>query len=137
MKTISSVVIYEYLKKKCPDISDYLKNGSIDKRADKSIGVFIGSDTRGQNNIAIGGVECTTVRMLPINIIIHWTQNQKVCDDKAIEIFDALLCEDSNFFVGDVKIATIFLLDPCPIQQGRDEKNICEDIIRANFYYYV
>ncbi len=137
MRTISTYKIYEYLKEKFPDDEPYLKNGFIDKNSEKSIGVFLAPSTRATQNIAIGGIDCTTVRMIPINILVHWTSNQKVCDDKAIDIFDALLHEDNNFFVGDVKIALIDLLDNSPVNAGRDDKNICEETIRTNVYYYV
>lgn len=137
MITISTYTVCQYLKQKFPDLDGILKNGNIDKREEKSIGVFLGSDTRSSGNLAIGGIDCTTVRMIPINIQIRWTSNQKLCDDKAIEIYNALLTEEPNFMVSDVKIACIQLLDPCPKSLGRDDKNICEVIIRANVHYYV
>lgn len=137
MITMSTYTVYEYMKSKFPELATYLKNGNVDKGAQKSIGVFIGSDTRSNGNLAIGGIDCTTVRMLPININMRWTDNQKLCDDEAIRIYNALLLEEPNFTVNDVKIACIELLDGCPIPLGRDDKNICEATIRANFYYYV
>ena len=138
MITMSTHTVYEYMKWRFPDLSDYLKNGNLDKSSPKSIGVFLGSDTRSRGNLNIGGIDCTTVRMLPININMRWTDNQKLCDDKAIEIYNTLLLETNNFMFKDgVKIACIEMLDPCPIPLGRDNKNMCEVTIRANFYYYV
>lgn len=137
MITMSTYTVYEYMKAKFPSLSEVLKNGNIDKKAPKSVGIFLGSDTRSNGNLAIGGIECTVVRLLPININIRWTENQKLCDDEAIKIYDALLTETENFMVNDIKIAHIQLLDGCPIQLGRDDKNICEAVIRANFYYYI
>lgn len=138
MITMSTYTVYEYMVQKFPDLADIVKNGTINRNSPKSIGVLLGSETRSQRNLAIGGLDCTTVRMLPVNINIRWTDNQKDCDDKAIEIYNALLLEGQNFMVGDkVKIACIDLLDVCPQSLGRDEKNVCESVIRANFYYYV
>ena len=137
MITMSTYTVYEYMKAKFPELAQLLKNGNIDKSAQKSVGVFLGSDTRASGNLAIGGIDCTSVRMLPININIRWTDNQKSCDDEAISIYNALLLETQNFIVNDVKIAYIQLLDACPKSIGRDDKNICESVIRANFYYYV
>lgn len=136
MTTLTTYTIYEYLKSKFPDLESVLRNGNIDKNAEKSIGVFKGSDTRATGNLAIGGVECTVIRTLPINIHIRWTSNQREHDNKAVELYNALLMEKPNFFVGDVKIASIMLLDSCPNIIGRDEKNVCESVIRANVYYY-
>ena len=137
MITMSTYTVYEYMKSKFPELAAFMKNGNVDKKAQKSIGVFLGSDTRSNVNLAIGGIDCTSVRMLPININMRWTDNQKSCDDEAIGIYNALLLEKSNFTFNDVKIACIQLLDGCPVQLGRDDKNICEVTIRANFYYYI
>lgn len=137
MITMSTYTVYEYMKSKFPELAAFMKNGNVDKKAQKSIGVFLGSDTRSSGNLAIGGIDCTSVRMLPININMRWTDNQKSCDDEAIGIYNALLLEKSNFTVNDVKIACIQLLDGCPVSLGRDDKNICEVTIRANFYYYI
>lgn len=137
MITMSTYSVYSYMKNKFPDIAEYLKNGSVDKKVQQSIGILQGSDTRSSGNLAIGGIDCTTVRMLPTNINIRWTDNQKTCDDKAIEIYNALLLEENNFMSDDIKIAYIQLLDGSPVSLGRDDKNVCEVLIRANFYYYV
>ena len=137
MITITTYTVYEYMKNKFPDLANILRNGNIDKSADKSIGVFQGSDTRATGNLAIGGIDCTTIRMLPVNIQIRWTSNQREHDNKSVEIYNSLLLEESNFFVGDAKIAHIMLLDSSPKTLGRDDKNICESVIRANVFYYV
>ena len=137
MITMTASTFFDYMKSKFPDLESILRNGNIDKSAEKSVGVFLGSDTRSTGNLAIGGIDCTTIRMVPINIQIRWTSNQRQHDVKAVEIYNSLLLEKSNFFVGDVKIASIMLLDSCPAPLGRDDKNICESVIRANVYYYV
>lgn len=137
MITMSTYTVYSYMANKFPDLAKYLKNGVVDRKEQQSIGILQGSDTRSSGNLAIGGLSCTTVRMLPVNIKIRWTDNQKACDDKSVEIYNALLLEKSNFMIGEAKVACIQLLDVCPVSLGRDEKNVCESIIRANFYYYV
>ena len=137
MITMTTYTVYEYLKEKFPDLADVLRNGNINKSADKSIGVFLGSDTRSTGKLAIGGIDCTTVRMIPINIQIRWTENQLEHDNLATRIYDGLLTEGNNFIVNKAKIACIFMVDDCPANLGRDEKNVCESVIRANFYYYV
>jgi hypothetical protein len=125
------------MKSKFPELSQYLRNGNVEKSKDKSIGIFLGSDNRSNGNLAIGGVECTIIRMLPVNINIRWGENQKVFDDEAVRIYNTLLQEVVNFEFNGIKIACIQMLDGCPISLGRDDKNICEAVIRANFYYYV
>ena len=137
MITMTTYNVMMYMKSKFPEISQFMKNGVVDNKSQKSIGIILGSDNRSTGNLAIGGIECTVVRMLPTNITIRWTDNQKECDDLSTSIYNALLTELPNIEFGDVKIAYIQLLDGCPKYIGRDEKNICETVIRANFYYYV
>lgn len=137
MITLTTSVICKYLKQKFPDISSFVKNGNIDKRAQKSIGVFMGSDTRSNSNLSIGGIDCTAVRMIPINIQIRWTDDQQACDNQAVDIYNELFLERQNFDIDEVKVAFIHLLDGAPVPLGRDDKNTCEVVIRANFYYYI
>lgn len=137
MITMSTYTVLEYMKLKFPELAEYMKNGNVNKKSEKSVGIFLGSDTRSNGNLAIGGIDCTTVRMIPINIHIRWTDNQKICDDESTNMYNELLLEKNNFTFNDVKIACIQLLDGCPKALGRDEKNICETMIRANFYYYI
>lgn len=133
--TTNSVVLY--MKDKFPDISDLLRNGHIDSTSKQSIGVFLGSDTRSNGQLAIGGIDCTVVKMLPVNVHVRWSENQIEHDNKAVSIYNKLLLEGNNFDSHGIKIACIEMLDGCPKPLGRDEKNVCESIIRANFYYYV
>lgn len=137
MITMSTYTVYEYMSSKFPDLKPFMRNGALDKRAQKSIAIMLGSDTRSNGNLAIGGIDCTAVRMIPINIQMRWTDNQQQCDDEAIRIYNALLLETQNFMFKDARFAFIQLLDGCPESLGRDDKNICETVIRANFYYYV
>ena len=137
MITMTTYTVYEYMKSKFPDLSQYLRNGNIEKSKDKSIGIFLGSDNRSNGNLAIGGVECTIIRMLPVNINIRWGENQKVFDDEAVKVYNTLLQEGVNFEFNGVKIACIQMLDGSPVSLGRDDRNVCEAVIRANFYYYV
>ena len=59
MITMSTYTVYEYMKSKFPELAAFMKNGNVDKKAQKSIGVFLGSDTRSNGNLAIGGIDCT------------------------------------------------------------------------------
>ena len=135
--TITTHTIYEYLTNKFPSISKYFKNGMIERHNEKSIGVLKAPSTRAIPNVCIGGIECTAIRMLPINILVHWTKNQHECDIQANRIFDEMLKEYPNFTVGDVNIAYFELLDNCPMSAGKDDHGICECIIRVNVYYYI
>lgn len=137
MITMTPSSVVAYMKERFPDIANILCNGHVRTDTNQSIGIFLGSDTRSTGKLAIGGIDCTVVRMLPINIHVHWSENQIEHDNKAVSIYNKLLTEENNFIVDGIKIACIEMLDGCPKPLGRDEKNVCESIIRANFYYYV
>jgi len=137
MITMGTYSVYEYMVSKFPDDELLLKNGAIDSNVEQSIGIFLAPDSRGGDGLSLGGIACTLVRMLPVTIKVRWTQNQKECNDKAIAIYNMMLEQECNFTVGDASIATIQLLDSTPRSLGRDDKNVCEMVIRANFYYYI
>lgn len=137
MITMTTHDITSFMKAKFEDLAPFMKNGVIDKTKNQSIGILLGSDSRGSGDLALGGIDCTSVRMLPINILIRWTDNQRECDNLAVRIYNAFLLQNANFMFEDLKFAYIQLLDSCPNSLGRDDKNICETVIRANFYYYI
>lgn len=135
MDILNPVIICEFLQAKFPDIA--FKNGFIDTRITNTAGVFMGSDTRQQRPLNIGGVEATVTNMLPINIEIRWNENTNDSYAKAIEVYNGILQHPDNFMLGTRKIAYLDLLDSCPVDLGRDDDNICRSIIRINVHYYV
>ena len=139
MITMSTHTVVQYMKAKFPSMSSYMKNGTIDKKSPQSIGILMGSDSRSKGKLDIGGIDATVVRMLPVNIHVRWGTDQQIFDNKCLEIYNALLLEDANFVIEEAnqKIACIEVLDGAHICLNRDDKNICEALIRANFYYYV
>jgi hypothetical protein len=122
-----------FFKNKFPEYAQYAKNGFIDKSKEKGIGIYLGV-ARDKQTIALGGLKCTETYTLPLNISIRWTESTVDCDTVANNIFTALFGL-SNVIFGNRRIAGISLLDPVPVDIGRDEKNICQTVIRINVTY--
>lgn len=126
---------------KVSDFKDYLKaqfvgkkiyNGTINKSENQCIGVYARGN--GVPHVAIGGTENTSFSELPITILVHWTEDTNLCETMAIEIYEKLY-GTTKILMGNVKIAYINMLDPCPINIDRDSKNIAEMVIRINIIY--
>lgn len=100
-----------------------------------SISVFQGPEGRSGATLYIGGVECNDFKKMPINILVKWSSDTDVAYQKALEIHSFLLGKN-NFTFESVDFAYISILDDHPIWVGRDDENVCEYIIRADFYYY-
>lgn len=116
----------QFLEKKFPSVQFYA--GFVDKDNEMCVGVYIKDDL--EPVIAIGGLENTSYGVLPIRMLVHWTNNFYECENQACLLY--------NYFFGlsDIeKIRAVQMRDPHPIDIGRSENNICEMVIRMNIIY--
>lgn len=124
--------LVQYIKQEIPSLDGVIKTGSIDKSATQSIGVYKkGSATP---YIAVGGVPNTSYGTIPITILVHWTENATTCEEKAQEIYD-LLYGLVGVSMNGVMVHYANMLDPDPIDVGRDDKNISEFVVKLNIVY--
>ena len=107
-------------------------NGSINKKEAQCVGVYVKGTA--PHHLALGGVDSTSYGVLPVVLLVHWTENTNTCQIKANELYEYLL-ELSGIPMGDGKLIYAKLLDSSPIDVGRDENNIVEMTIRAHLYY--
>lgn len=110
--------------------TDTIIAGAIDRNSDQCIGVFTRQGT--DSTIAIGGVANSTYRTLKIAILIHWSESATSCETKAEAIFNFLQGK-SQFLIGSKKVYSVVVEGDGPISIDRDERNICEMVIHANF----
>lgn len=131
MKSMMSSIEFErYLKLLFPATNIY--NGFINKNDDKCIGLYVQGSA--QPKVAIGGLEYTSTWILPVRLLIHWTKSSHECETQSLLIYETLLQQQSVKFEGR-RIISIQMLDPCPIDIGRGENDICEKVIRLNVIY--
>lgn len=114
---------------------------AINRNKDKSIGIFSAPESRASKTLTYGGDDHAPVKKFPVNILVHWTEDSSVCEDRANEVYDTIKNLGQNFPVRSNDLnATIIafarLLDEQPIWIGRDDSNVCEYSIRVDFYYY-
>ena len=127
---------YEFLdlfKGRFPEYLPFVKNGFVDKNQLKSIGIYR-STSRGNQNIALGGLDNTVSGELALSILIHWTEDYNACDTTAGDIYINLLgC--SNLHLGKRRVSAIQMADGHPVDLGRTDKNVCEMVVRLNIIY--
>lgn len=119
-----------FLEQQFPGTKFY--NGSINKADSKCAGVYLRGS--GKPRIALGGIENTSYSVLPISILVHWTEDSDECEAKANEVYAALFGANDQA-IGGKRVIMFQMLDPCPISVQRDEKNIVEMVIRLNILY--
>lgn len=127
---MTTLKFMNYLKSLHPTLP--FKNGTIDKSSKTCIGVY--TRLRTKPFVAIGGVQATSYGVLSVTILVHWTENSNTCEEIADSIYESLFCKSDILFEGS-NIRSIELLDNGSIDVGRDDKNICERVIRANIFY--
>ena len=97
VKEINEVTIEQLSKDSCI-IANYFYIGKLDNKKDKSIGVYQ-LQTSNEANVAIGGIDNTKIMEKPISILIHWNNNAKETEMKALELYYKLL-KSRNFKIG-------------------------------------
>lgn len=105
-------------------------NGAINRNLEYAIGVF--SRRNSQPIISVG--TDSSYNILPITILVHWSQDADECERQAQAIYD-FLYKKSKFSISNVNVISANVLSSGPIDIARDENNICEMTINVDFYY--
>lgn len=101
--------------------NNFIKDG-------KCVGVYSRGDA--PDVVSIGGRQNNGYYIKPIQLLVHWSEDADESETVATSLWSFL----SEFYatVNNEVIRTLQMLEPCPIELGRDEKNICEFSIRVN-----
>ncbi len=123
--------VREWLKSLDPELVEKISVGSIDGNAEKYIGVYA-DESGGTARLCLGGQEQTRMQSKQVKLLVHWTNSPVQAEQKAASLWQLLLGTSGQF--GAYQIKTV---DPgaAPISVGRDEKGICEYIIRLKIIY--
>lgn len=122
--------VREYLKTKidCPN----WYGGKIDASKEQCIGIY---NIQGPvPNIALGGLANTSYFTKAISILVHWTNNSNTAEEKAQEVYNALLC-NFNAVIGGKRIIKFDMKTSEPISVGTDDNGIFEYVIETVIYY--
>lgn len=121
--------VREYLKTKisCPQ----WYSGKIDRNKEQCIGLYT---TVGPTpNIALGGLENTSYSTKAISILVHWTKNYNIAEQKAQEVYKALFTKDA--LIGNKRIIKFDMRTPEPVALGTDSNGVFEFAIETVIYY--
>ena len=120
----------DWLKSQFPDVKFY--NGAVTQNDKQCVSIY----SRGTASpyIAVGGAANTSFAYLPITVLVHWSENADECEQMATQIYQKLFGV-SKVMMGTTKVNMIKLLDPCPVNIDRDDKNIAEMVIRLQLIY--
>lgn len=106
--------------------------GKIDGSKEKCIGLY---NVRGPApQTAVGGLGNSSYTIKTISVLVHWGQNADLAEQKAQEIYVALIGR-SNITIGGKRVIMIQMRTSEPVSVGTDEKGIYEFVIEAHIYY--
>lgn len=126
MLTVTEFIAF--LSTMFPEITFF--NSTIDKSNPKCIGVYPRAAGKIQ---AIGG--SGSYDILPISIIVHWTEDAGLCEDTANIVYSQLSAVLKAPTPSGTMISFIQLQEAAPVHVGRDESNVVEKVIRATIFY--
>lgn len=130
MKTLYLTDIKDLIKTAFSNANVYA--GAIDTQYDKSIGVF--GRTRFSEVLAIGGMDKSSYNILSTSILIRWTESTEACEAMANSIYNYFMLL-RDVIINDKTIIHSFCEGSGPVDLSRGERNICEMVVHANFYY--
>lgn len=107
-------------------------NGTYD-RAIPCIGIFL-RDVSNPAVIAVGGISNTSYNVLRTSLLVHWNENTDESEIVADNIYEYLIGK-VGLTVGAKQVLFVEVEGNGPISLSRDENNICEFVVHANFYY--
>ena len=121
--------VIEYLKTQIEFPQWYI--GKIDGAKEQCIGIY--SIRGSRNHIALGGLENTSYSTKAISILIHWGKNANIAEQKAQEVFNALLGQDA--VIGGKRVIDFKMITTEPIGVGTDKNNIYQYVIEVNIIH--
>jgi hypothetical protein len=127
---LSATDVKNHLNTTSPGTKFYA--GAIDKNSTQCVGVY----PRGRKafSIAAGGIANTSHWYLPLTLLVHWTEDSEQCEQKATSLYEYFITAE-NVVINGFRIIHFDLSDSCPVDLNRDDRNICEMVIRLNVIY--
>lgn len=108
--------------------------GRLDRKQDKSLGVYSRAATGGEAETAIGGGAATRTRVKQISLLLHWNNNANETEQAALALYDALRAAGS-FPMDELMVRYLRLRVPEPVDVGCDDTGVYERVIWMDLYY--
>lgn len=125
------------------DVRDWLKTlslaehyyiGKLDRKQDKSLGVYSRVQTGVPAEVALGGLDATKTAVKRVTLLLHWNKNAKETEAAAQALFDALQAAEP-IQAGGHRVDYLRLMVPEPVDVGTDENGVYERVIWMDLYY--
>lgn len=107
--------------------------GKLDRKQEKSLGVYSRAATGAPPEIALG--QNTKTKRKQISLLLHWTNNARDTETAAQELFDGLRAAET-IQIGDAEVDYLRLLVPEPVDVGTDDTGVYERVIWMDLYYH-
>lgn len=129
IKKLSTVKVKDYFKTVIKNCDNWFI-GKMDKNQTKAIAIYV---NRRQIESLSKFKKLQSYGILPITLLLRWTNNYNTAETKANEIYELLDC--SSFFIDDYE-CNIDCLFEGPIDLGTDENNdVYKFSIELNILY--
>lgn len=125
------------------DVRDWLKTvssaehfyiGKLDRKEDKSLGVYSRAQTGTPAETALGGLSATKTAVKRVSLLLHWNNNARETEAAAQELFETLRAAE-RIRIGGCLVDYLRLMVPEPVDVGTDEVGVYERVIWADIYY--
>lgn len=132
MEKLNIQAVRDWLKTLAPASHFYC--GKLDRKQPKSVGVYLRTLTGRGSGMALGGTDATKTAMLPVSILIHWTENPTETVTAGQTLYDSL-CALDGAEIGCKVVDYLRLRTDGPVDVGTDEAGVCECVIWLDIYY--
>lgn len=115
-------------------LAEHYYIGKLDRKEDKSLGVYSRAGTGTPPVTALGGLDCTRTEAKRVSLLLHWNNNASETDEAAQALFEALRAAE-NVQIGGHQVDYLRLMVPEPVDVGTDENGVYERVLWVDFYY--
>lgn len=115
-------------------VADHYYIGKLDRKREKSLGVYSRAATGGEAQVAIGGDDATRTRVKQISLLLHWNNNANETETAAQALYDALRAA-ASFQMDQLNVSYLRLRVPEPVDVGTDDNGVYERVIWMDLYY--
>lgn len=124
--------VRDWLKTICQ--AEHLYIGKLDRKQEKSLGVYSRAATGTPPATALGGLDCTKTQVKQVSLLLHWNNNARETEAAAQELFDTLRAAET-VRIGGCPVDYLRLMTPEPVDVGTDDDGVYERVIWMDIYY--
>lgn len=125
--------VKDWIKSQDTELSGCIAVGSINGNSEKFVGVYPLRPSGNTQRICIGGSAQTKYQSRSVSVLLHWTDSPVTAEKKAAELYGRFYGL-SDTVMGESRVVSADP-GPEPISVGKDDRGICEYVIRVKMIY--